>query len=333
MRNKGYDVISVGSATIDVFVNTHSDEIVRVRHHKTEEILTCYPLGSKILIKKLQFTTGGGGTNTAVSFSRLGLKTAYVGGLGNDPNGKKIISELKEENIDFIGTITKGQTNYSVILDSIKHDRTILAYKDASSNLDFRDIPKKSLKSRCFYFSSMMGRSFMASLMLMRHAKNNGIKVAFNPSSYEVESERERLRPCLGCTDILIFNREEAALLLQKPQNNKIEDLLAGVRKLGPKLVVITDGPKGAWCSDGIHIYCIKPRKVKVVETTGAGDAFASGFVTGIIKKMDIESAMRLGLTQAESVIQHYGAKNKLLRWNEAMKEMRKCPKASKKKA
>ncbi|MBU0536612.1 MAG: carbohydrate kinase family protein [Nanoarchaeota archaeon] len=327
-----HDIIAIGSATVDVFVNTHSDEIIRARHHDSEETLTCYPLGSKILIKELKFTTGGGGTNTAVSFSRLGLRTAYLGNLGDDENGKKIINELKKEKIEFIGTLSKEQTNYSVILDSIKHDRTILAYREASESLDFNRIKKSKLKAKWFYFSSMTGKSFKAGISLMQYAKKNGIKVAYNPSTYQVKDGVKKLKPILERTDVLIFNREEAAILLGKREDERITALLEGVRQLGPKIVVITDGGRGAHCSDGVFYYFLGTRKIRIVETTGAGDAFASSFISGLAKGNDIEFSMRLALANAESVIQHYGAKNKLLTWKEAMREMKKCPKVIKRK-
>lgn len=327
-----YNIITIGSATVDVFVKTASDELIDIKTSTSEEVFTCYPLGSKILIKDLQFMTGGGGTNTAVSFARLGLKTAYLGNLGGDANGKGVVDELKKEKIDFIGTIGKQQTNYSVILDSIGHDRTILVYRDASEYLDFAKLNKGRLKAKWFYFSSMTGKSFGAAAKLMEYASKNRIKVAYNPSTYQVKDGAKNLKPLLSRTDVLIFNNEEAAILTGMRKESDIELLLEAVRKLGPKIVVITDGPKGAYCSDGMNIYSITPRKIKIVETTGAGDAFASSFIAGLAKGNDIEFSMRLALANAESVIQHYGAKNKLLKWSEAMKEMNKCPEASKKK-
>ena len=98
------------------------------------------------------------------------------------------------------------------------------------------------------------------------------------------------------------------------------------LHKAGPKTVAITDGDKGVYVFDGNYFYYAKPHKVKVVETTGAGDAFASSFLSGIIKKNDIEFAIKIGMTNAESVIQYHGAKNKLLSYKEALKEMRKKP-------
>ena len=154
-------------------------------------------------------------------------------------------------------------------------------------------------------------------------AKKKDIKIAFNPSLYEVKLGQKKLKPLLEMTDVLIFNKEEAMELLSLREHQQTKELLEKIRALGPKIVVITDGPRGAFCSDGITHYDIMPNKVKVVETTGAGDAFASSLVRGLIKKRDIEFCMRLGVVNAQSVVQHYGAKNTLLSWAAALKKMR----------
>ncbi len=328
-----YDIIASGSATVDVFLKTTGEELIDIKTRDSEEIFTCYPLGSKMLVKELQFMTGGGGTNTAVSFSRMGLKTAYLGNVGEDANGSRVIEEVKKEGVDFIGTRGKQQTNYSVILDSIGHDRTILVYRDASDRLDFSKLKKSKLKAGWLYFSSMRGKSFGTAVRLAKLAEKNSTKVAYNPSSYQVKEGAKKLRPLLERTDVLIFNREEASLLTGLRKETPIEKLLKAVRDLGPKLAVITEGSKGASCSDGINVYKIKPGKIKIMETTGAGDAFASGFVAALARGRDIEFSLRLGLANAVSVIKHYGAKNRLLKWDEAQKKAGRGPKVSRKKA
>ena len=265
--------------------------------------------------------------------ARLGLRTAYAGNLGKDESADRIIAELKKEHIDFIGAVdSKAKTNFSVVLNSIGHDRSILVYRDSSENLDFAKLNKKKMRARWLYFSSMTGNSFEAGLKIMDYGARNGMKIAYNPSEYQVKDGARKLKPLLEKTDVLVFNREEAALLTGMRKEDRIIELLAAVRKLGPKIAVITDGPKGAYCSDGIDFYSIIPRKVKVVETTGAGDAFASSFIAGLAKGHDIEFSMRLALANAESVVQYYGAKNILLKWKDAVREMKKGPKVSKKK-
>jgi len=317
-----FDVITIGSATVDVFAKTHS-ELVKIRTEKSAETLICYPSGSKILIHNLRFLTGGGGTNTAVSFARLGMKAAYLGHVGEDENGHKILNELQREKVSFIGTRGKEQTNYSFILDSLEHDRAILIYKEASDRLRWAAIDKAKLQARWLYLSSMMGESHTAAEKLVQYARQRRMKVAFNPSEYQARLGAKKLQPILSRTDVLVLNREEAALLLGRRPEEDIRALLRGLLSLGPRLAVITEGKHGAHASDGAHLWSIQARHVKVVDSTGAGDSFASAFVAGLIRGRDIEFSLKLALTDAESVVQAYGAKPGLLSWSRAQGLMR----------
>ncbi len=318
-----YDVICVGSATLDVFAKTKFSELIKIFDKKGETDLLAYPTGSKILIEELDFTTGGGGTNTAVSLARLGHKVAWLGKLGDDHNADLIVNELKKENVDSLATRGNMLTGYSIILDSIEHDRTILAYKGVNDFLDFDEIPLKKLKTKWFYFSSMLNKSFTTMERLAKYAEKNNIKIAFNTSSYLAKKGQTYLKIILKRTDIFILNKEEASYIVS---GGTIVDLLKNIHKLGPKLVVITDGKKGATAYDGNLTYRAIPHNIRIVETTGAGDAFASSFLSGMIKKNNIEFAMKLATINAESVITYHGAKNNLLRWNEALKLIRERP-------
>ncbi|MBU4283688.1 MAG: carbohydrate kinase family protein [Nanoarchaeota archaeon] len=317
-----YDIITVGSATVDVFANTES-KLIKIKTSSSEEDLIAYPSGSKILIKELRFTTGGGGTNTAVSLARLGHKVAYLGSLGNDENGRRILDLLKKEKIDFIGRLTNDITGYSIILDSIEHDRTILTYKGANNKLKFSSINQKKLKTRWFYFSSMVSKSFKTLEKLAEFAEKNNIKIAFNPSTYLAKKGKSYLKKILIRTTILILNNEEALLLAGK---NNVKSMLKKLYELGPKIIVVTNGKKPLNAYDGKTIYELMPNKIKVIESTGAGDAFASSFLSGMIKKNDVGFALKMGLANSESVITHPGAKNRLLKYNEILKVIKNRP-------
>lgn len=317
-----YDVITIGSATVDVFVKTEAD-LIEIKKGCEQENLIAYPSGSKILISDLKFEIGGGGTNTAVSFSRLGLNTAFLGVVGCDTNSDNIINLLKKEKVEFIGKRIKGQTGYSVILDSQDDDRTILTYKGVNSRLSYGIIDKKKINAKWLYISSMVGDSFAATEKLSAYAKKKNIKVAFNPSSYLAKQGILKLKKIISNTDFLVLNREESELILGQ---NDIKTLLRAFNKLGPKITIITAGKNGIYANDSRHLYHLGARKVKVKETTGAGDSFASGFVAGLILKGDVPFSMRLGMANANSVICHIGAKNKLLTFDEAKKEIKKVP-------
>jgi len=306
-----YDIVTVGSATVDVFIHTDTaqTEILTVHHHKD----IAYPVGAKILINEMHFFVGGGGTNAAVAFSRLGLKTAFLGKIGKDDNGKTISDCLFKEKVDFIGSYGTI-SGYSIILDSIAEDRTIFAYKGCNDTLKLNDFKLESINSKWIYMSSMMKESFITQKRIVEYAKKKGIKIAYNPSLYLARKGSRYLGLILKNTDILILNKEEAQALVKDPKDN-VYNLLFELSKLGPKLAIITDGSRGAHCysSEEETVYSAKPRKVHITETTGAGDAFASGFVAGMIAGKGISLSLKLGMLNAESVITHLGAKNILL--------------------
>ncbi len=306
------DVITVGSATEDVFVKTRNPEILK----KDSVHEVCYPIGTKIIVDDIHFETGGGGTNAGVSFSRMGLRTAYLGKLGNDKSSREILRELKKENVKFVGKCEKGKTGYSVILIGLEKDRTILAYKGMADRLKPKDFELAKLKTKWFYFSSMLGESLDTLKRVAKFAKKKNIKYAFNPSKYCTVKGCEFLKDIITDCDILSMNKEEAADLVGK---GSINQMLKKLQQFG-KVVVITDGKRGAYAYNGINKYTVVPRKIKVVETTGAGDSFASGFTAGVIKGKSIEDSLRLGQFNAESALRNIGAKNNLLRKTEAEK-------------
>ena len=312
-----YDVITVGSAVVDTFVNTGNKLFRKTNLRRRISV----PFGTKIVIDELRFDIGGGGTNTAVALSKLGFKTAYIGSVGSKTNSQRVINLLKKEKVDtsFIQS-GKGRTGFSIILDATGHERTILTFKGNNNLLDFDKINKNKLKTKWFYFSSMLEKSFETQKKLVDFAEKHKIRIAYNPSSYLVKQGAGYIKHILKKTDLLILNKEEASYLVGK-RNIKIT--LKKLLKLGPKLVVITDGKNPTYATEGKELYSINPTNVKVLEATGAGDAFASTFLAGIIKKGDIEFALKVGLINSQSVITHYGAKNKLLTYHEILRKIK----------
>ncbi|MDD5700207.1 MAG: carbohydrate kinase family protein [Candidatus Nanoarchaeia archaeon] len=300
-----FDIITFGSAVVDIFVDTDMAE-------KKGNI--CYSIGSKVLIKNLKFNIGGGGTNTAVAFSRLGFKTGYIGKLDNDFGGNKILDLLRKEKVGFLGKIAAHANEfggYSIILDSKENDRTVLTYKGLNDSIKISDLSLKQIQTRWLYLSSLLEDSFATQKTLANGLYKNGTKIAFNPSEYAIKVLD--LMPILKITEILILNKEEAELLCRKNRVHE-KDLLKGLHSLGPRIVVITNKDKEVLAYDGERKYFLVPHKIKVKERTGAGDAFASGFVAGQMAGKSIEDSLNLGLQESESVIRHQGAKIGLIR-------------------
>ncbi len=305
-----YDIITVGSSTVDVFAHAKFSETITIADPKGETTLLAFPLGAKIIIEDLDFTVGGGGTNTAVACARLGFKVGYIGKLGKGTNSDFIHKELKREKIDLLCAHGEGLAGYSVILDSLEHDRTILAFKGANDHLGKKDVPYGKLKAQWVYLSAMMGESFETAKQIAQHCERKGIKLAFNPSLYLAEKGTAHLAPILARTNLLVLNKEEAFALSKTGETG---ESLKKLHTAGAKMVVITDGKNPIYVFDGTQQYSCTPPPVKVVDATGAGDAFAATFMAGLFLKKSVEECIRMALANVASVLAHHGAKNILL--------------------
>lgn len=306
-----YDVICFGSAMTDIFIETGLKEVNRK---------IAYPVGDKIPIKDIKFEVGGVGVNVAVGLSRMGLKSACIGKIGDDESGKRILDKLKKEKVEFLGKKTKGITGYGFVLDSYERNKTILTYHGLIDDYKLNEIKKNKLKTKWMFFSSLRGKSVETEEKMVYWCKENGIKTAFNMDARVLKKADINLKKILKNIDIIILNKEEAQGLV-KGYSKK--SLVKKIHKLGPKIVVLTDGKNPLYGFDGEEVYELKPKRIKVVEVTGAGDAFTSGFLAGYIRTGDVKKSMEVGLRNSESVIQHYGCHNKLLNWKEIKKEVK----------
>lgn len=318
-----YDVITIGSNTTDVFIYTDKTKSFCIKTLDKEDCYISYPIGSKLLIDELDFYTGGGGTNTAACLSRLGLKTGYLGKIGKDFRSKKVLETLEKEKIDFLGikdNYKNNITGYSVILDSLEKGRTILAHKGVNNYLFYDEIDLEKLKTSWFCMTSMMGESFKTLEKLSQYARENDIKILFNPSNYLCEKGVDYLEKIIKNTTVFILNEEEANILVGKKGKTK---KLRSLKELGPDIVIITEGEKPVHCMGykGNH-FVLYPLEIKVVEATGAGDAFAASFLAGLIKDSNIRSSLKLATVNSQAVLQYKGAKEKLLTHEEARKKM-----------
>lgn len=317
-----YDVITFGSATIDIYADTYDRKNLREDMRYKHQIV--YPTGAKILINDLRISVGGGGTNTAVTFARFGLKTAYCGCIGEDTYSGTIRGQLQREGIEFIGHAASEMTSVSIVLDSIEHDRTILTHKGASNKLLYKKLEPHQLHAKLFYFSSLLEDAFETQEKIIRLV-NPDTKIAFNPSSYQAKMGTKKLEKILKRTNFLILNKGEAQELLDTTNPHE-KELLEDMHKLlhEESLAIITDGPRGIFCYDGNVFLHAPANPVKISESTGAGDAFSSGFLGALLKEKSVEDALKIGMANAESVIQNKGAKEIILDWKTAEKLAKK---------
>lgn len=295
---------------VDLFVHTDQSQVIDIHSKNDTTELISYPVGAKILINKHMQNLGGSGFNAAVSFSRIGLKTGYIGKTGRDPNSELIMKGLKKEKISFLGA--RGKENgFSIILDSVEHDRTILTYRGSNSELKFTELTMSKLKTKWFFFTSMRDQSLHTMLKIAEHAWKNKIKIALNPSATMLDSYPKEAINLIRYADVLVLNKEEAESLVG---NSTREVNIMKLMVYGPQIIAITDSKNGVVAYKDGYFYKILPHKnLQIVESTGAGDSFASTLVAGLMLKKPFDFCLKMAIINAESVICHHGAQNLLL--------------------
>lgn len=308
-----FDIVSIGSATRDIFINTDSFKSFDLPAFSTGKAI-CFPLGSKMEIKKIVFTSGGGGTNTAVTFARQGLSTACVGVVGNDLNGQEVLNELEKEGVEtkYFQKHYDDYTAYSVILVDSSGERTILSYKGEGQHFDGNKIDFDQIQTRWLFLDSLGGHYDLLE-KAVNWAVANNIKLVTNPGGKELEHGLEKLKPLLKYFSIVIMNQEEASGLTGIDYKQE-GDIFKFMDEVIGGIFVMTKGPEGVVVSDGKNIYRAGVPNSPVVERTGAGDAFSSGFISECIRSGDITKAIQFATANASSVVTQYGGKAGILK-------------------
>lgn len=330
-----YDVITIGSATMDAFIENDEISIVSVNSVDRHTELMALPYGAKLEIEGFSRQIGGGGVNTAANFANLGLNTSTIIKLGEDDVRPTILEYLKKRGVDEsnVAIDTENHTGFSVILVSFQGDRTVLAYRGANERIAEKDINFDAIKnSKWLYVAPLAGESNKMLDKIAQFAEKNGTHLAMNAGTTAIKRGEKYFSKILQTAEILVMNKEEASMLTkievrpdtkeEKFSENEIHpDLKAMLERLRgdfPVLVVITDGKKGAWAYDGNKIYFCPPFPAKVRSTLGAGDAFASTFTASIERtNWDIEKSLKAASVNSASVCEVFGAQEGLLTFDE----------------
>lgn len=316
---KTFDLISIGDTTVDVFLEI--DEATVLCELEKQKCRLCVNYSDKIPVKKLtKIPVAGNAANLAVGSSRLGLKTALYTILGSDDVGKGIYQRLKGEGIapTYIQFDKKRGTNYSTILN-FKGERTIFVFHEPRNY----KLPKLA-QTKWIYFSSLAAGHEKLHYQIPAYLKKTRAKLGFNPGSFQLREGLEVLRPIMKLTTAFLVNKEEAQRLVG--DFNDIKELLTLLKKEGPEIVVITDGPKGSYVFDGKNFYFQNIFDVPIVERTGCGDSYSTGFICALACDRDIPEAMRWGTINAAFVLQKIGPQEGLLRKKELLKILKDNP-------
>lgn len=299
-----FDVITIGSATVDIFMKSEDFHLQPAEHG----VLLCGEYGGKIDIDDFSWQSGGAGTNTSVGFARMGLRTAAVVEIGKDIFGQHIYDELRKEQVSTAHVVSeKGeQTALSVVLISGEGGRSIMTHRGASSMLEARDIPWETLtQSRWIHLSNVSANTELI-FQLFDQVRGSLVGMSWNPGKKELELiaqgkiQAEHI-PC----DILMVNEEEWQMV------ESVHDaLLSSVGQ-----VIVTNGKRGGQVyMRKDYEYAYTSPEVKAVQETGAGDAFLVGYVSAHLLGRSVEECTDWGTKNAVAVIQQMGAKTGLLR-------------------
>ncbi len=320
------DVLSVGDVVTDAFIKLLDD---RAETYDTDKgPVLAMPFGMKIPFDHSEVLAAvGNSANAAVNFAKLGLNSGLVANVGGDAAGREIIKVLQEADVDshFVHINQKKVSNYHYVL-WYKNERTILVkhedYDYHWPNLKPKEIPK------WIYFSSISAHAmdFHDDLIewLNEHPE---VRLAFQPGTFQMEAGVERLKHVYARTELMAVNREEAVFITGGNYDD-VHDLFNRIHAMGPKTVLISDGPNGSYGSDGENRFKmpIYPDPAPPVERTGAGDAFTSTFVAAIMKGNTVDGALQWAPISSMNVVQHVGAQAGLLDEKELANLLQNAP-------
>ncbi len=297
-----FDVVTLGSATKDIFLFTKNSSLKPGINKHFLEI----PLDKKIEVEKTLEFSGGSATNAAATFVGFGKKAAAIAKIGNDQNGIFVINDLQKLGVSSEYIVRgDGETPFSNIVVSGNGHMILFIYRGVEKTLKTDEL-KLDFKTKWLYIGPLGGESYKILPDVIKYAKENEIRVAFNPGSNELNLKLKKMEPILKDIDIISMNDEEARSFVG--YGNDVKNLI----KLGNSVkgtAIITRGERGSLVLNERQIYDADAFKVKQINFVGAGDAFLSGFVNALIDDKDIQDAITLGSYNASGVVKHYGAK------------------------
>lgn len=320
-----FDVITIGGATRDIFFQ-YDDLLVEKNSKSPTGLYLNIPYGAKKVSKETFYSYGGGAVNTAVCLARLGLKSASVCNIGREGTGSLVMSYLKKEkvNTSLVRRDTTLHTGLSVFILGKDSEHTGFLERGANSHLVIDRISKLK-KTRWFYVSSLTGSSAKPLPEIFAFAQRHKIKIAFNPGSTQLAEGYQGLKSYIEQSEVLILNRQEAeGLVFSKTKKNYSSEkqLLSATEKMGAKISVVTEDGKGSYATCEGKDWHVRAFSTKVIDTTGAGDAYGATFVAFIIKGYTVRQAMTAAAVNAASVVSKLGAGDGLLSYNELKGEL-----------
>ena len=324
MAQKQYEFVAIGDTVTDAFIRI-KDASVHCSVDK-EKCEICFRFADKVPYEEVYVIPAvGNSANAAVSAARLGLESALVSNVGDDYFGKECLDALASEKVgtEFVSVHRGQKTNYHYVL-WYEDDRTILIkHEEYPYALPNFDSPK------WVYLSSLGGNSTEFHETVLRYFEGHPeIKVAFQPGTFQMKMGIEGLKKIYERTEVFICNKQEYQRILKKPDEHDVKALMATMHEQGPKIAVLTDGPAGAYASNGSTMYFMPsyPDPKPPYERTGAGDAFSSTLVVALALGKSLEDALRWAPINSMSVVQQVGARAGLLTREKLEEHLKNAP-------
>lgn len=313
------DLVSIGDIKLDTFVIL--DEASLQCELKAKECLLCLEYGAKIAVNVVDAQIAGSAPNVATGLARQHRSAAVASVMGEDGTRQMALAHLKREGVrTTIDVVHGAMSSYSVVL-SFKGDRTILT----SHIRKVYRFPKRLPASRWMYVGEMGEGYETLYRSVATHIRKTKTLLALNPGSIQIKDCHPYLYELIKQTDVLFLNLEEAQVVSGEASTD-VRHLAAALWKLGCHHVVITDGKNGAYHFDGKTLTFCDLFPGKRVEATGAGDAFASGFIGALVAGLTPMDAMKWGSVNATSVVGFIGPTAGLLTDSEIKLRLKKHP-------
>lgn len=339
-----YDFITIGSATIDSFVESDAANVVSVSTKEHSIDFMSYPYGAKVEVESYKTAVGGGGLNAAANFAHLGAKTAAIFKIGEDFQGKNILEKVEESGVDTACVIKSktGNSGSSVILLSFEGNRTVLAYRGANGTIKEDEIDYEAIKnSKWLYIAPLNGESGAVLDKIAHFAEEHNTNVAINPGSSSLKKGLKYFEKILATAEVVVMNKEEASLVTKidvRPDTKTecfseetihpdMKTMLDKLKSTDAKVVIITDGKHGVYAFDGTKYYRCPEFPAKVVSTLGAGDALSSTFTAALeYTNWNIEKSLMLASVNAASVVSNFGAQEGFLTFEQMEQRLKQTP-------
>ncbi len=312
-------ILTIGSASQDIFFPTSEGVIMDTPKDLLSQKKLAFELGAKYHVSERFESIGGCSVNVAAGLAKLGNEVSAYTTIGDDVTGEWIYGQLEKVGIkmDCVDLAKKCKSDLSaIVVDQNAQDRVIFSNQMANQKLVVN--PEKIFDFGWIFIGDLSGAWQNNLDLIVATAKEKNISLAFNPRQKTIHEDASKIIEIAASCDLLFVNKDEAMEIVSASVGSLLSEdetyLISELRKMGAKVVALTDGKRGAWAFEGKEIFHVEAiLHSNTVDTTGAGDAFASGFLAGYLKQQNLGSALKWGVANSSSSVTKYGGQAGLL--------------------